>query len=370
MSSENETDSEFVKVRSLRSAVGSVLEDIEQRAAGVKEAYDEVASTHGKGPFMLGLDSLYFQHSLISMELRSLREMLRVVSNRQYCEYYNLHQEIDKFLGSTPDLRHLRSKKEYPAYQQLNAKRVYDFASVIELHRDVTRVIGEIEDFAAAKDRELRLDADKLTRGLNIGNLVNSFRFSNAMLLERVRLFRASLRTFHAQHRKYLGRLQGKANLVKGALDEDVKEPRVVVSPPPDSPRSSVASTILPDHLSLLEIGDRCNVVGYESAGTIRFIGCHAQKRGARLGVELDEAAGNNNGTVNGHKYFECAPKKGVLVVPAKIVPKLIPPTSLAEEGNDDRPTSPGKASPELAKGGGSIGVDAGDAEPAEPVTG
>lgn len=357
MSSEGETDAEFVKVRSLRSAVGTVLEEIEQRAAAVKEAYDEVASTHGKGPFMLGLDSLYFQHSLISMELGSLREMLRVVSNRQYCEYYNLHQEIQKFLTSTTDLRHLRTKKEHAPYQQLNTKKSYDFATVVELHRDVTRVISEIEDFAAAKERELRLDADKLTRGLNIGNLVNRFRFSNAVLLERARLFRASLHTFHAQHRKYLGRLQGKANLVKGALDEDVKEPRVGVSPPPDSPRPSVASTALPDHLSSLEIGDRCNVEGYEAEGTVKFIGSHAQKRGARLGVELDDATGNNNGTVNGHQYFECAPGKGVLVVPGKIVPKLIASENPAEGTNDDQPPSSGEAPAGVADEGRDVGV-------------
>ena len=38
-----------------------------------------------------------------------------------------------------------------------------------------------------------------------------------------------------------------------------------------------------------------------------------------RCGVELDEAIGKNNGTINNHKYFTCKENHGVLVAPWKI---------------------------------------------------
>jgi dynactin complex subunit len=43
-------------------------------------------------------------------------------------------------------------------------------------------------------------------------------------------------------------------------------------------------------------------------------------KKGTRVGVVLDDAEGNNNGTVGGHKYFECASGHGALVLKRKVV--------------------------------------------------
>ena len=67
------------------------------------------------------------------------------------------------------------------------------------------------------------------------------------------------------------------------------------------------------------DIGTRCMVEGYNSIGTIRFVGEHIHAGGFRVGVELDDAIGRNNGTVRDHKYFECEDKKGVLVAPHKV---------------------------------------------------
>ena len=60
-------------------------------------------------------------------------------------------------------------------------------------------------------------------------------------------------------------------------------------------------------------------VEGYNSIGTIRFVGEHIHAGGFRVGVELDDAIGRNNGMVRDHKYFECEDKKGVLVAPHKV---------------------------------------------------
>lgn len=67
------------------------------------------------------------------------------------------------------------------------------------------------------------------------------------------------------------------------------------------------------------DIGKRVLVEGYDSIGTLRFCGNHASKPGMRCGVELDDKIGRNDGTVAGHKYFECEDMKGVLVAPYKV---------------------------------------------------
>ena len=69
---------------------------------------------------------------------------------------------------------------------------------------------------------------------------------------------------------------------------------------------------------------------GYAGKGYVRFIGKHRIKGQLRVGVELDEPLGRNNGSVDGYQYFDslCAPQHGVLVIPRKVHPAQ-PPVSL-----------------------------------------
>ena len=67
------------------------------------------------------------------------------------------------------------------------------------------------------------------------------------------------------------------------------------------------------------DVGQRCRVDGYDSDGTIRFIGKDVVKQKLRVGVELDLPVGKNDGTIKGNKYFTCEPKHGVYVVPKKV---------------------------------------------------
>ena len=68
------------------------------------------------------------------------------------------------------------------------------------------------------------------------------------------------------------------------------------------------------------KVGDAVLVDRY-GRGTIRYAGPHATKPSEKLryGVQLDEAVGLNAGTVDGHRYFTCPPKSGVLVTWSKL---------------------------------------------------
>ncbi|NWV36240.1 CE350 protein, partial [Grantiella picta] len=65
--------------------------------------------------------------------------------------------------------------------------------------------------------------------------------------------------------------------------------------------------------LSSFEIGDRV-VVKQTQPGTLMFKGLTHFGRGHWAGVALDKAEGDNSGTYEGVKYFECAQHCGVFV--------------------------------------------------------
>lgn len=66
-------------------------------------------------------------------------------------------------------------------------------------------------------------------------------------------------------------------------------------------------------------VGRRVDAESY-GKGTIRYFGPHKRKKGLRVGVELDQQMGLNDGSTSEDRYFTCKPKFGILVVPAKCV--------------------------------------------------
>ena len=84
---------------------------------------------------------------------------------------------------------------------------------------------------------------------------------------------------------------------------------------------SEVASNICEQASSITndDIDKRVLVEGYDSIGTLVFYGDNNSKPGKRCGIILDDAIWRNNGTIGGHKYFECEDKKGILVAPYKV---------------------------------------------------
>eukprot|EP00051_Salpingoeca_urceolata_P024587 m.433669 g.433669 ORF g.433669 m.433669 type:complete len:2065 (-) comp20251_c1_seq2:318-6512(-) len=81
----------------------------------------------------------------------------------------------------------------------------------------------------------------------------------------------------------------------------------------------TTSSSTLKPLVTADDIGQRVTVEGYGCGGTLRFFGKHAIQPGLRCGVELDLPEGRNNGTVSGHKYFECQENHGLLCAPRKV---------------------------------------------------
>jgi hypothetical protein len=68
-----------------------------------------------------------------------------------------------------------------------------------------------------------------------------------------------------------------------------------------------------------LNVGDHIALRQGGQPGYVRYIGPTQFATGLWVGVELDEAVGKNNGSVNGVAYFSCQPDFGVFVRAAAV---------------------------------------------------
>ena len=218
---------DFNSVKVLRSDILNVFETLGSKLMVLKKIYITLLGLHSQSEHMFGIDSFYFQNKLIEIEFDNLKDIQRSIENRMYCEYYQLHMLVQEYVENDVTSENVRNKiavrKKYPAYKNLDPRRVYDFRLVAELQEHIIISIMELETYRQAKVAELETDTAQSKLGLNIGNLVNSHRFYNALLKEKIYMFIRYLQVFHEHHTKYFTRLHIKAKLIIGIINEDIQ---------------------------------------------------------------------------------------------------------------------------------------------------
>ncbi|NWU53173.1 CE350 protein, partial [Dromas ardeola] len=118
-----------------------------------------------------------------------------------------------------------------------------------------------------------------------------------------------------SMHSERLLELKSPTELIKNTERRDVEQEQA----PAESPLwASVSITEETDSLPNFNIGDRV-LVSKVQPGTLRFKGLTKFAKGFWAGVELDKPEGNNNGTYDGIKYFDCKEKHGIFAPPQKI---------------------------------------------------
>ena len=67
--------------------------------------------------------------------------------------------------------------------------------------------------------------------------------------------------------------------------------------------------------------------------GTIRFVGSTHFATGEWVGVELEDDSGKNDGSVQGERYFDCDPGRGMFVRPGTVAMLAQPPAIKKDVG-------------------------------------
>ncbi|MPC13980.1 Dynactin subunit 1 [Portunus trituberculatus] len=69
-----------------------------------------------------------------------------------------------------------------------------------------------------------------------------------------------------------------------------------------------------------IRVGQRVEVIGKDTQGTVAFVGTTHFSQGKWIGVVLDERKGKNNGSVQGKTYFQCDEGCGIFVRTSQLI--------------------------------------------------
>ena len=216
----------FNEIKDTRSNIQHVFQNLGSKIIDLKQLYVAFINRNTKTNFLVGLDSFYFQTKLIDIEHENMKTMFKLINNRMYCEYYKLHKVILNYINEhitdKKILEACKSKSEYPLYKDLEPYKEYDFDLIVDLHHDITQIIGELQGYLIIKERELKNDERKSSGGLNIDNFINTSKYNNALLKEQIFLFIEYLKVFHKYQNKYQTRFNLKLKLMYGQIQADI----------------------------------------------------------------------------------------------------------------------------------------------------
>jgi len=216
----------FDATLALRQDIQSVLGSLGSKIESLKKTYAELLRTHQHASSLFGIDSFYFQNTLLETEHENMTGIFKRIDNRFYCDYYTLHKLIHDYIKNEmkdPDLvKKTSPTKIFPVYKSLEPTRSYSIQHVIDLQAGILSALTELENHLVTRETVLVSDAKQSDLGINIDNLVLSQQYANLLLRERIKMYLSNVERFNCHHMKYFTRLYLKLKLMVGVVNEDI----------------------------------------------------------------------------------------------------------------------------------------------------
>ena len=216
----------FDATLALRRDIQSILGNLGSKIDSLKKTYAELLRTHRHASSLFGIDSFYFQNTLLETEHENMTGIFKRIDNRFYCDYYTLHKLIHDYIRNEmkdPDLVKKTSPiKAFPIYKSLEPTRSYPTQHVIDLQAGILSALTELENHLVTRETVLVNDAKQSDLGINIDNLVLSQQYANLLLRERIKMYLSNVERFNCHHMKYFTRLYLKLKLMVGVVNEDI----------------------------------------------------------------------------------------------------------------------------------------------------
>ena len=226
MKSDSDIRKSFDEILSLREDIVSLLKNLAGKIEKLKKKYTLLLKTHQQSSSLFGIDSFYFQNTLLETEYDNMIGILNRIDNRFYCDYYTLnkliHEYIKNEIKNSDLIKKTHISKTYPAYKNLEPTKTYPVETIIDLQSGILSSITELKNYLSLRENILINDTQESDLGINIDNLVLSQNYLNLLLRERIKMFSQNLEIFNKHHKKYFTRLYLKLKLMIGVVNEDI----------------------------------------------------------------------------------------------------------------------------------------------------
>ena len=216
--------SDFNSILQTQNDINQTKAKLDEQIHNLKEIYNNMVKHNNKKILLFCLDSFYFQYKTLLFEMDNIKRYNVMLHNRMYGDYYKLYHIILTQTGDHhPVIKDLlENVKNYEPYRDLEPFHEYKHAAIAELHDDILRAIDYLYADFLAKEQYISHYSDNMSRGMSIGNFMQTLNYENVLFREQISLYVNYLGFFHSSHNDYLVKHRIRVQTLLREVKEDI----------------------------------------------------------------------------------------------------------------------------------------------------
>jgi hypothetical protein len=212
------------KFVSIKDIIGKIIETkmlIKQKLARLKEIHaDFIKDNNNKKIFLICLESFHFQYKVMNVETDNMRRIFMLLSNRAYCDYFNLYAMLQKvFVEYEIEAPVIQP---HPAYKDLEPFFEYKLDDICLAHANSIELISILITKHVEKESLISKYISKSRSGIRIANFIHTLQYENKVLKEKIDLYTSYCDFFQDSQLKYFNKLYLKIQLLQQEIDDEI----------------------------------------------------------------------------------------------------------------------------------------------------
>lgn len=214
-----------------KEKIGKKFDSIKRRLKTLQQIYNDLVVNNNNELALFGLDTFFFQNSLIQNDFQNIEKDFKLINNRVYCDFYKLHRIILKYIKTEikcdmvfyDRIFHNFLEAKFPRYNDVEPMKNYDIKIVKSIFDNVCNVLSSLSRLIQKNNKELSELKKKQRTGLEIHNFVLTLQHQNTLIMEQTKLYKKYLSFFLDLHEKYFNRLHGKLAYMRTQMNVDIR---------------------------------------------------------------------------------------------------------------------------------------------------
>ena len=206
---------EFRDLIQILNNVKAKFDNINVKTKKLKDVYDDLTNTNHDPIYIFGLDFLNFQYKIFHTQYKNHIDMIKLINNRIYGDYYKLCDLIIKYIKEKIDdkvfLANLQSdESDLPVYKDLDEYSDYSSEILLSINAKVINILKKLNSYCADKDKISEKHLKLSQSGFFLDNFLHSFETNNNIIKNQLDLYVKNIEFFNKNHKMMLNNIYDK----------------------------------------------------------------------------------------------------------------------------------------------------------------
>jgi hypothetical protein len=212
----------FLEVKSIVDKIVEIKTAIKVKLGRLKEIHtDLINDNDSKKIFLICLESFHFQYKAMVFDTDNLHKKFIMLSNRAYCDYYNLYNMLYKLFEDYKI--DIPTMTQHPVYNDLEPFCEYALENIYLVHDNAVELIICLIKLLKENEATINKYKFKLQSGIRIANFINTLEYDNKILKDQIELYTSYCNFFQDTQLKYFTKLQNRIKTLQNEINEDIK---------------------------------------------------------------------------------------------------------------------------------------------------